>query len=115
MTQYLVSVWHEGEYELDFSSDDAQRRIGQVMEFNTALEAAGALVLAGGLEPASTSVVVRPEADGLVESDGPYVSSGEQMGGFWIIDVDSADTAGGWARRAAEACEQPVELRPLQG
>ena len=115
MAQYLLSVWHDEEYEVDFSSDDAQRQVAQVGQFNTDLEQAGAWVFAGGLQPASSATVLR-SADGQVSmTDGPYAESKEQMGGFWIIEATDMDAALEWGRRGADACEGPVEVRPLQG
>ncbi len=115
MTQYLISVWHDEDYELDFSSDDAQRQMSQVGQFNTDLEEAGAWVFAGGLQPASSATVVRADGDEVSMTDGPYAESKEQMGGFWIIEAADLDAALDWARRGADACEGPVEVRPLQG
>lgn len=115
MSQYLISVWHDEDYEVDFSSDDAQRRVAQVGQFNTDLEAAGAWVFAGGLQPASSATVLRADGDEVSMTDGPYAESKEQMGGFWIIETPDLDTALDWACRGAVACEGPVELRPLQG
>lgn len=115
MAQYLLSVWHDEEYEVDFSSDDAQRQVAQVGQFNTDLEQAGAWVFAGGLHPASSATVVQ-STDGKVSmTDGPYAESKEQMGGFWIIEASDMDAALEWGRRGAAACEGPVEVRPLQG
>jgi hypothetical protein len=115
MTQYLISVWHDQEYEVDFSSDDAHRGIAQVGQFNSDLEASGAWVFAGGLQPASSATVVRADGGEVSMTDGPYAESKEQMGGFWIIEAADPDTALDWARRGALACEGPVEIRPLQG
>lgn len=80
------------------------------------LEAAGAWVLAGGLQPASSATGTSPAADGKVSmTDGPYADARAQMGGFWIIDVADHAAVLEWGRRAARACEGPVEVRPLQG
>ena len=116
MTQYLMSVWHDDNYELDFSSDDAQRMVTQVSRFNDDLQASGAWVFGGGLHPASSATVLRPNGTGDVAmTDGPYAESKEQIGGFWVIESPDMDTALDWARQAAAACEGPVELRPFQG
>jgi hypothetical protein len=115
MTQYLVSVWHDEDYELDFSSDDAQRTVAQVEQFNGELQAAGAWVFAGGLHPASSATVVRPTPTGVTMTDGPYAESKEQIGGFWVIEAPDLDAALDWARRAATACEGAVEVRSFQG
>jgi hypothetical protein len=115
MNQYLLSVWHDDTYELDFESADAQRMVAQVGAFNEALQASGAFVFGGGLHPASSATVVRSTNGAVSMTDGPYAESKEQMGGFWVIEAADLDAALDWTRRAAAACEGPVELRPFQG
>ncbi len=115
MAQYLLSVWHDDEYEVDFSSADAQRMSAQVGAFNEEMTSAGVWVFAAGLHPASSATVVRSANDEVSMTDGPYAETKEQMGGFWIIEAPDLDAALDWARRGAAACEGPVEVRPLQG
>ena len=115
MAQYLISVWHDEDYELDFTTEEAQRRVAQVGQFNTDLETAGAWVFAGGLHPASSATVVRSTGSDVSMTDGPYAESKQQMGGFWIVEAADMDAALEWGRRGAAACEGPVEVRPLQG
>jgi hypothetical protein len=111
MAQYLLSVWHDEDYEIDFSSPDAQRQMAQVGEFNTELIDSGVFVFANGLEPRSSAVVASP-ADGML-TDGPYAESKEHIGGFWVIDVPDIETARSLTSKAAIACETFVELRPF--
>jgi hypothetical protein len=114
MTQYLMSVWHDETYEVDFDDPQAQRMFAQVDAYNKDLEAAGVWVFGGGLQPNTTATVLRA-ADGQVSmTDGPYAESKEQMGGFWVIEASDLDAALDWAAKAAAACEGPVELRPFQ-
>ena len=98
---------------MDFSTPDAQRRVAQVGAFNAELERAGAWVFGAGLQPASAATVFRPGANVMV-TDGPYAETKEQIGGFWVIDAPNREAAFEWARKAAAACEGPVELRPMQ-
>lgn len=115
MTQYLVSVWHDEEYEPDFSTPEAQRVGAQVGAFNDELQKAGAWVFAAGLHAASSATVVRSSAGDVSMTDGPYAETKEQMGGFWIIEAPDLDGALEWAGKAAGACERPVEVRPVHG
>ncbi len=115
MPQYLLSVWHDSEYELDFSTPDAQRQVAQVGAFNDDLQQSGAWVFAGGLRPASSATVVRSAGGEVSMTDGPYAETKEQMGGFWVVQAADLDTALALAARAAAACEGPVEVRPLDG
>ena len=68
MPQYLLSVWHDGDYsDLDFNSPDMQRIGAQVNEFNATLEKASSWVFGAGLHPASSArappwPTTRPEA-----------------------------------------------------
>ena len=115
MSQYMISVWHEEDYELDFSEPDAQCRVAQVESYNAKLVDDDALVFAAGLQPRATAVVMRPTDGEVLAVDGPFVESKEHIGGFWIIEAPNLDDARHLAREAAAACEQSVELRALQG
>lgn len=114
MTQYLMAVWHDSDYEVDFTSAEMQRLVAKVGAFNDELNAAGAWVFGGGLHPASSATVLRAAGGEVSMTDGPYAETKEQMGGFWVIEAPDLDTALDWAGRAAIACEGPVELRPFQ-
>ncbi|MEP1123886.1 MAG: YciI family protein [Ilumatobacter sp.] len=114
MAQYLLSVWHDEEYVVDFSGEDMQRIGAQVGALNDELAAAGAEVFGGGLQPASSATVLRSDGGDVSMTDGPYAETKEQMGGFWVIEADDFDAALEWARKATVACEGPVELRPFQ-
>jgi hypothetical protein len=115
MPQYLISVCHDGNYEVDFSTPEAQRLGTQVGAFNDDLQKAGAWVFAAGLHPASSATVVRSSGGVVSMTDGPFAETKEQMGGFWMIEVADLDAALEWAGKAAAACEGPVEVRPAQG
>ncbi len=114
MAQYLISVWHDDEYVVDFSGEDMQRIGAQVGAVNDEMTSSGAWVFGGGLQPTSSATVVRSTGGQVSMTDGPYAESKEQMGGFWVIEATDLDAALGWARKAAAACEGPVELRPFQ-
>jgi hypothetical protein len=115
MPQYMLSVWHDDDYAVDFSTPDAQRQVAQVNAFNDELQEAGAWVFAGGLRPASSATVVRADGGGVSMTDGPYAETKEQMGGFWVIEAADLDAALKLAGKATAACERPVEVRPLEG
>ena len=115
MPQYLISVWHDESYEVDFSTPEAQARVAQVGAFNEELQRAGAWVFAAGLQPASSATVVRSSGGEVSMTDGPYAETKEQMGGFWVIEASDLDAALGWAGKAAAASGEAVEVRPAQG
>jgi hypothetical protein len=87
-------------------------RVGVV---NDAMKDAGVWVFGGGLLPSDSATVVRVQNGSATVTDGPFAETKEQLGGFWVIDVDDLDAALAWAERAAEACEVPIEVRPFDG
>jgi hypothetical protein len=114
MPQYLISVWHDDEYDLDFTTEDAQRIGPKVGAVNEEMTAAGTWVFGGGLVPASSATVLQANGDTVSMTDGPYAETKEQMGGFWVIEAADLDEALEWGRKCAVACEGPVEVRPFQ-
>lgn len=114
MTQYLLSVWHDEDFVVDFSGEEMQQRVADVARFNEDLETAGAWVFGGGLTSASSATVVRATGTDVVLTDGPYAETKEVVGGFWVIEAADLDAALAWARRATIACQGPVEVRPFQ-
>src|ERR1700756_2191710 len=101
MTQYLLSVWHDDDYEPDFSTPDAQRQVAQVGAFNEQLQQSGSWVFACGLYPAASARVARSAGGHVSMPDGPYAETKEQMGGFWVIQAADMDGAFELAGRAS--------------
>ncbi len=113
MTQYLLSVYMvEGAPQP--AADTMEQIYKDVDAVNQELKDAGAWVFAGGLHPATTATVVKTAGDDVVTTDGPFVETKEQIGGFWVIQADDLDAALAWARKATRACQAPVEVRPFQ-
>lgn len=113
MKQYLLSV-----YMIDGEEPPADEVMAQMYRdvdaLNAKIQEAGAWVFAGGLHPANTATVVKEQSGQVITTDGPFAEAKEQLGGFWIIQVEDLDAALDWARRATIACRGPVEVRPFQ-
>jgi hypothetical protein len=114
MTQYLLAVHHSPDKAPPPPPDKMQQAFEQVDKFNAELQAAGAWVFAGGLQPPEIATVVRRENGKTVTTDGPFAETKEQLGGFWVIEAPDLDAALDWAARGSEACMGPVEVRPFQ-
>ncbi len=92
--------------------DASFARVGAV---NDEMKSKGVWVFAGGLLPSDSSTVVRVQNGATTMTDGPFAEAKEQLGGFWVIDVDDLDAALAWAEKCAEACWGPIEVRPFDG
>jgi hypothetical protein len=113
MRQYMLSVQMIDDAPLR-SDEDTQLAYRQVAQLNEELQSVGAWVFGGGLLPASSATVVRAEDGGFTMTDGPFTESKEHIGGFWVIEAADLDAALEWAKKATQACLQPVEVRPFQ-
>ena len=113
MTQYLLSVYMIDGQEPP-SEEEITKMYADVDVVNEELKESGAWVFAGGLHPAPLATVVRENAGEVLLTDGPFVETKEQLGGFWIIEAADLDAALAWARKATVACQAPVEVRPFQ-
>ena len=112
MPQYLIAVYDQP----DTRSRPAQEMtevIADVGAVNQKMMDAGAFVFGGGLHDQSASTVVDARSGKPELTDGPYLETKEYLGGFWVIEVADLDAALGWAREAALACRQPLEVRPF--
>ena len=113
MKQYLLSV-HGTHGEALPPAEVMQQMFEDVEKVNQEIRAAGAWVFAGGLTDPSDATVVRVEGGRALTTDGPFVETKEQLGGFWVIKAADLDAALAWAEKATAACGAPVEVRPFQ-
>ena len=91
MPQFLVAIQLPDNYDPSLE-DEAMVRDIDVL--NEEMEAAGARFFAGGLQSAPHAKSLRKQPRGeVVITDGPYLETKEQIGGFWIL-------------------EQPTSMRP---
>lgn len=113
MKQYLLSVHYvEGQDPPPLAVVQEMHKAVDV--FNAELQASGAWVFGGGLHTPDVATVVRPEGGKTLVTDGPFAESKEQLGGFWVVKAEDLDAALELAKRAALACQGPVEVRPFQ-
>lgn len=109
MPQYLVAIYLPNGYD---GSKEDEAMVRDINALNEELDAAGARVFAGGLEPASMTKSLRKQANGeVVITDGPYLETKELVGGFWLLNCANMDEALEWGRKATIACRVPVEVR----
>ena len=117
MSQYMLSVHTEAggkSHEQSMTPEEMQTFMERVVALEAEMKASGTFVFTGRLHDADAATVVRPSDGGLVMTDGPFVESKEQIGGFYIVNADDLDAALAWGRKAAEATSHPIEVRPFR-
>jgi hypothetical protein len=113
--EYML-LFNEPESEVrkrDDPGQAGQAYWGAWMAYVGALQASGVVKSGNGLQAPQTATTVRLRDGKRQVQDGPFADTREQLGGYFIIDVPSLDTALEWAARAPSAATGCTEVRPV--
>ena len=78
------------------------------------LKSKGQFLGANPLHPVTTATSVRVRNGKRLVTDGPFVETREQLGGYMIIDVKDLDEALAIAARIPLARTSTIEVRPVR-
>jgi len=78
-----------------------------------ALASSGVMRAAAGLQGPDVATTVRVQAGQRILHDGPFADTKEQLGGYFVVEVETLDEALEWAQRCPSATYASVEVRPL--
>ena len=94
MTTYLLLMAEVDHFRKWEEADDAlrERVVADFMAFDEAVKARGSIAGGQALSSPDTARTVRPGPDRPV-TDGPFAETIEQLGGFYLIDVESMEVA----------------------
>lgn len=112
MKQYLMSVCYPAG-STQPPPDALQKIMRDVGAVHKEMQAAGAWVFGGGLAPPGSATVLRHQGGDVITTDGPFIESKEQIGGFSVIKAPDLDAALAWGRKLARAIGTPIEVRPF--
>lgn len=106
--QYMLLIYED---ENNPPPDDAE--MAKWFEVTEAMKAAGVHVAGDALHPTSSATTVRVQGGDTVATDGPFAETREQLGGYYVVDVDDLDAAIEWASRMPNAHKGSIEVRPV--
>jgi len=73
----------------------------------------GQFLAANPLHPTSTATSIQVRDGKRLVTDGPFAETREQLGGYFLVDVQNLDEAIGIAARIPMARKGTVEIRPV--
>jgi hypothetical protein len=111
--QYMLLIYGSEERWQDASEEEQRDVFQRYTAFSQALRDRGAYVAGEPLQQTATATTVRVRGDETLTTDGPFAETKEQLGGFYIIDVDTIDEAIEWAARIPAAEAGSIEVRPI--
>lgn len=82
-------------------------------KFGNELGALGKIHGGAELQASATATVVKIRNGQMLTTDGPFMETKEQLGGFYLIEADDLDEAIQWAFKIPESATTSIEIRPL--
>lgn len=108
--KYMLLIYGKEE---GWTEEERQDCMSKSMAICEELTAQGKLVAASPLHPVSTATSIRVRKGQRQVTDGPFAETVEQLGGYYILDVDNLDDAIAVASRLPPAHKGTVEIRPI--
>ncbi len=92
---------------------EAASQYDEYRSFTESLRAKGQLVDCNRLEPPSAAITVRVRHGHVATTDGPFIETKEQFGGYYLIEARDLNEAVQVAARIPGARYGCVEVRPI--
>ncbi len=99
--------------ENSWTADERKACMIESMRICKELEAEGKWIASSPLHSVQTATSVRIRNGHPHITDGPFAETTEQLGGYYVIDVENLDEAIAVAARIPPAKKGTVEIRPL--
>ena len=111
--QYLLMIYENEKASAAMSEAARNQMFGEYMKLTQDIKATGQFRAGDALQPTSTATTVRVR-DGKTEvTDGPFVETREQLGGYYLIEAKDFDEAAKVAARIPAARHGSIEIRPV--
>ncbi len=96
-----------------WTEDERKECMIESMGISDELEKQGKWIAASPLHSVTTATCIRVRDGKKQITDGPFAETTEQLGGYYIIDVDNLDDAIAIAAQLPPSKKGTVEIRPL--
>jgi hypothetical protein len=111
--QYMLLIYGAPEVEPQYGTPEFGAMMAGYSAFTQLLKDDGVMRGGEGLKGVETATSLRVR-DGKVETmDGPFATTKEHLGGFYVIEVPDLDSALKYAAMIPSANYGTVEIRPV--
>jgi hypothetical protein len=111
--QYMLLIFDDERVWAGMSEEERGKLYEAYGAFTNEVRDSGALVNADQLQSSGTATLVRVRDGETLTTDGPFAETKEQLGGYYLIDVESLDEAIEWAAKIPSAAKGAIEVRPV--
>ena len=111
--KYMLLIYHDEKGWDTITEAERQQIYGEYRNLSERLASRGQLLAGSELQPIATATSVRVRDDKELITDGPFAETHEQLGGYYLIEVNNLDEATSIAAQIPSARTGTVEVRPL--
>ena len=112
--KFVFLIYHE-EKTLDaLPPKEMQTLVDGALDYDEEIRRSGHYVVSNALQRVRTARTVRVRGGKVSTTDGPFVETKEQLGGFFLVEAKDIDEACAVAARFPPARLGTIEVRPVQ-
>ena len=111
--QYLLLIQDDEQNWATLPEEGRRRVVAEYLALTEEMHERGVILGSNRLAPVSAASTIRVRDGEEVVTDGPFAETKEQLGGFFLIEVDSVAEAQSWAAKVPVARHGSVEVRPI--
>ena len=112
--KYLCLVYRDEATWNALPGADYRQLVDDLLDYREELRQNGHLLYADALQPARTATTLRVREGAMTVTDGPFVETKEQLGGFYLIEANDLDQVVRIAATIPSAPLATIEVRPLK-
>lgn len=111
--KYILLIYGDENGWESLSKEEMERIYAEHGAYAAAMEEAGVIRGGAELKPTTTATSIRFSNGKAKTVDGPFAETKEQLGGYYLIEVDNLEQAIEWAEKMPGMTSGTVEIRPL--
>ena len=112
--KYLCMIYFEEKALKALPRSEHDALVAEALAYDEELRKGGHFIVAQALQPVETATSLRIRSGKLSTTDGPFVETKEQLGGFILIEARDLNEAIQVASKIPPARLGGVEVRPIQ-
>ena len=112
--RYLCLIYHEEKNFDGMSKSETDALMQEYFTFTREIRDSGHYVNGNDLQPVRSATTVRVRNGKISTTDGPFVETKEQLGGYYLVEARDLNEAIQIAARIPSARLGGIEVRPIQ-
>ena len=111
--KYLCLIYDNEQQWAEMPKEVQDKYMGEYAAFGESIRKSGKYVGANQLQPSNTATIVRSRNGKVSTTDGPFVETKEQLGGYYLIEAKDLNDAIQVASHIPSARSGSIEVRPI--